>query len=119
MFTSRLALLTDGAKFYNAKSFLAVGASVEYCSFRAQLQISLDLPCKPCNANLTIDTSALVVSTARIGIAIMAIDYLLHESPLGYAVFQVTHQPDIVGNRKKEFQSSVQVGDSALFPECR
>ena len=39
----------------------------------------------------------------------MTIDYLLHESSAGYAVFRVIHQPDIVGNRLKEFQASVQV----------
>lgn len=40
----------------------------------------------------------------------MSIDYLLHESPVGYAIFQVVHQPDTVGNRLKEVQDSVQVG---------
>ena len=39
----------------------------------------------------------------------MSIDYLLHESPVGYAIFQVVHQPDTVGNRLKEVQESVQV----------
>lgn len=38
----------------------------------------------------------------------MSIDYLLHESPVGYAIFQVEHQPDTVGNRLKEVQDSVQ-----------
>ena len=42
-------------------------------------------------------------------LASMSIDYLLHESSVGYAIFQVVHQPDIVGNRMKEFQDSVQV----------
>lgn len=41
---------------------------------------------------------------------IMSINYLLHESSVGYALFQVVHQPDTVGNRMKEFQASVQVG---------
>ncbi|KAL8732174.1 MAG: hypothetical protein Q9166_002921 [cf. Caloplaca sp. 2 TL-2023] len=43
----------------------------------------------------------------------MSIDYLLHESSVGYAVFQVLHQPDSVGNRLKEVQDSVQ--DLAKF----
>ncbi|MCJ1261695.1 snoRNP complex protein nop56 [Lobaria immixta] len=38
----------------------------------------------------------------------MSIDYLLHESPVGYAVFEVVHQPDTIGNRLKEVQDSVQ-----------
>lgn len=41
----------------------------------------------------------------------MSVDYLLHESSVGYAIFQVVHQPDTVGNRLKEVQDSVQVGD--------
>ncbi|MDI1485083.1 MAG: Nucleolar protein 56 [Ramalina farinacea] len=43
----------------------------------------------------------------------MSIDYLLHESSVGYAIFQVVHQPDVVGNRMKEFQESLQ--DLARF----
>ncbi|KAL9102280.1 MAG: hypothetical protein Q9163_002549 [Psora crenata] len=43
----------------------------------------------------------------------MSINYLLHESSVGYALFQVVHQPDTVGNRMKEFQNSVQ--DLAKF----
>ena len=39
----------------------------------------------------------------------MSVDYLLHESSVGYAIFQVVHQPDTVGNRQKELQDSVQV----------
>ena len=39
----------------------------------------------------------------------MSVNYLLHESPVGYAIFQVVHQPDTVGNRLKEVQESVQV----------
>ena len=46
----------------------------------------------------------------------MAIDYLLHEASVGYAVFQVVHQPDTVGSRMKEFQASVQVGEGTLSP---
>ena len=42
----------------------------------------------------------------------MSIDYLLHESAVGYAIFKVVHQPDAVGNRLKEVQDSVQVGTS-------
>ncbi|KAL8693163.1 MAG: hypothetical protein Q9218_001945 [Villophora microphyllina] len=43
----------------------------------------------------------------------MSVDYLLHESSVGYAIFQVIHQPDTVGNRLKEVQNSVQ--DLAKF----
>ncbi|KAL9610474.1 MAG: hypothetical protein Q9167_004814 [Letrouitia subvulpina] len=43
----------------------------------------------------------------------MSIDYLLHESSVGYAFFEVVHQPDTVGNRLKEVQDSVQ--DLARF----
>ena len=43
----------------------------------------------------------------------MSIDYLLHESSVGYAIFSVVHQPDTIGNRLKEVQSSVQ--DLAKF----
>jgi nucleolar protein 56 len=43
----------------------------------------------------------------------MSVDYLLHESSVGYAVFQVVHQADTVGNRSKEVQDSVQ--DLAKF----
>ncbi|KAL6721151.1 Nucleolar protein 56 [Lecanora helva] len=38
----------------------------------------------------------------------MSVDYLLHESSIGYAIFQVIHQPDTVGNRLKEVQDAVQ-----------
>ena len=41
------------------------------------------------------------------------VDYLLHESSVGYAVFQVVHQADAVGNRLKEVQDAVQ--DLAKF----
>ena len=43
----------------------------------------------------------------------MSVDYLLHESSAGYAIFKVTHQADTVGNRLKEVQDSVQ--DLAKF----
>ncbi|MCJ1386593.1 snoRNP complex protein nop56 [Xylographa soralifera] len=43
----------------------------------------------------------------------MSVDYLLHESSVGYAVFQVVHHADSVGNRLKEVQDSVQ--DLAKF----
>ncbi|KAL8959964.1 MAG: hypothetical protein Q9193_003255 [Seirophora villosa] len=43
----------------------------------------------------------------------MSVDYLLHESSVGYAIFQVIHQPDTIGNRLKEVQDSVQ--DLAKF----
>lgn len=39
----------------------------------------------------------------------MSVDYLLHESSVGYAVFKVIHQADTIGNRLKEVQDSVQV----------
>ncbi|OAK95283.1 Nop-domain-containing protein [Phaeosphaeriaceae sp. SRC1lsM3a] len=38
----------------------------------------------------------------------MSIDYLLHESPVGYAVFKVILQPDTIGNRLAEVQKAVQ-----------
>ncbi|MCJ1319747.1 snoRNP complex protein nop56 [Xylographa vitiligo] len=43
----------------------------------------------------------------------MSVDYLLHESSVGYAFFQVVHQADSIGNRLKEVQDSVQ--DLAKF----
>ncbi|MCJ1404260.1 snoRNP complex protein nop56 [Xylographa trunciseda] len=43
----------------------------------------------------------------------MSVDYLLHESSVGYAIFQVVRQADTVGNRLKEVQDSVQ--DLAKF----
>ena len=42
-----------------------------------------------------------------------AVDYLLHESSVGYAIFQVVHQPDTIGNRLKEVQDASQ--DLAKF----
>lgn len=39
----------------------------------------------------------------------MSIDYLLHESSVGYAIFEVVHQPETIGNRLKEVQDAVQV----------
>lgn len=36
------------------------------------------------------------------------LDYLLHESSVGYAIFQVVHQADTVGNRLKEVQDAAQ-----------
>ncbi|EMD96854.1 hypothetical protein COCC4DRAFT_51581 [Bipolaris maydis ATCC 48331] len=38
----------------------------------------------------------------------MSVDYLLHESPVGYAVFKVAIQPDTIGNRLQEVQKAVQ-----------
>lgn len=35
-----------------------------------------------------------------------SVDYLLHESSVGYAIFQVVHQVDTVGNRLKEVQDA-------------
>ncbi|KAF1977180.1 pre-rRNA processing nucleolar protein-like protein Sik1 [Bimuria novae-zelandiae CBS 107.79] len=43
----------------------------------------------------------------------MSVDYLLHENPIGYAVFKVVNQPDTIGNRLKEVQDAVQ--DLAKF----
>jgi nucleolar protein 56 len=42
-----------------------------------------------------------------------AVDYLLHESSVGYAIFQVVHQPETIGNRLKEVQDAGQ--DLAKF----
>lgn len=42
-----------------------------------------------------------------------SIEYLLHESAVGYAIFQVVHQPDTIGNRLKEVQDAGQ--DLAKF----
>ena len=39
----------------------------------------------------------------------MKVDYLLHESSVGYAIFKVAQQADTVGNRLKEVQESVEV----------
>ena len=39
----------------------------------------------------------------------MSVDYLLHESSVGYAVFRTVLEPDTVGVRLKEVQDSVQV----------
>ena len=39
----------------------------------------------------------------------MSVDYLLHELSVGYAIFEVVHQADTVGNRLKEVQATVQV----------
>lgn len=36
----------------------------------------------------------------------MSVDYLLHESSLGYAIFKVAMQADTVGNRLKEVQKN-------------
>ncbi len=44
----------------------------------------------------------------------MSVDYLLHESSVGFAVFKVTIQADMVGNRLKEVQQSVQVRTDTL-----
>lgn len=38
----------------------------------------------------------------------MSVDYLLHESSVGYAIFRTMLQPDTVGARLKEVQDSVQ-----------
>ncbi|KAI9788193.1 MAG: snoRNP complex protein nop56 [Peltula sp. TS41687] len=36
-----------------------------------------------------------------------SIDYLLHESSVGYALFQVVHQADVVGNRSKAVRDAM------------
>lgn len=41
------------------------------------------------------------------------IDYLLFESAVGYAIFQVVSQPETIGNRLKEVQDAAQ--DLAKF----
>jgi nucleolar protein 56 len=41
------------------------------------------------------------------------VDYLLHESPVGYGVFEVVQQADTIGNRLKEVQDASQ--DLAKF----
>ncbi|KAH7138294.1 pre-rRNA processing nucleolar protein-like protein Sik1 [Dendryphion nanum] len=43
----------------------------------------------------------------------MSVHFLLQESPVGYAVYKVTKEPDTVGNRLKEVQEAVQ--DLAKF----
>jgi nucleolar protein 56 len=43
-----------------------------------------------------------------IATANMSVDYLLHESPVGYAVFKVIIAPDTIGSRLKEVQQAVQ-----------
>ncbi|KAH0537447.1 snoRNP complex protein nop56 [Glutinoglossum americanum] len=42
-----------------------------------------------------------------------AIDFLLHESSVGYAIFKVVHQADTIGNRLREVQQASQ--DLAKF----
>lgn len=42
-----------------------------------------------------------------------AVDYLIHESSVGYAIFQVVQQPETIGNRLKEVQDACQ--DLAKF----
>lgn len=56
----------------------------------------------------------------------MSINYLLHESPVGYAVFEVISQPDTIGSRLKEVQNSIEVfsltpkfGEFDKLMECR
>lgn len=41
------------------------------------------------------------------------IDYALHESPVGYALFQIVHQADAVGLKLKQTQEAA--NDLALF----
>jgi hypothetical protein len=45
----------------------------------------------------------------------MSVNYLLHESSVGYALFEVVHQADSIGNRLKEVQDSMQVYHSMLL----
>jgi nucleolar protein 56 len=42
-----------------------------------------------------------------------AVDYLLSENSVGYAIFKVVHQPDTIGNRLKEVQEAA--NDLAKF----
>lgn len=35
------------------------------------------------------------------------IDYLLHETSVGYALFQVVHQADVVGNRSRAVRDAM------------
>ena len=44
----------------------------------------------------------------------MSVDFLLHESSVGYAIFQVVHQADTVGSQLKEVQASVQVFEASF-----
>jgi len=73
---------------------------------------SITAPKSLVEAYLTNQLAALLYNfpTPLIFFANMSVDYLLHESSVGYAIFQVVHQPDTVGNRLKEVQDSVQVG---------
>lgn len=43
----------------------------------------------------------------------MSSDFVLYEGPMGYALFQVVHKSDVVGNRLKEVQDAAQ--DLAKF----
>lgn len=45
----------------------------------------------------------------------MSVDYLLHESSVGYAIFRTVLMPDTVGARLKEVQDSVQVFGHGSF----
>ena len=36
------------------------------------------------------------------------VDYLLHESSVGYALFQVIHQADVVGNRLQTVRDAME-----------
>lgn len=36
------------------------------------------------------------------------VDYLLHETSVGYGLFQVVLQPETIGNRLKEVQEAAQ-----------
>ncbi|CAI6338503.1 unnamed protein product [Periconia digitata] len=38
----------------------------------------------------------------------MSLDYVLHENPIGYAIFKVVHQPDTIGSRLNEVRAAVQ-----------
>jgi len=38
----------------------------------------------------------------------MEVDYLLHESAVGYAIFEVVINPETIGNRLKEVQDANQ-----------
>ena len=55
----------------------------------------------------------------------MSVDYLLHESGVGYAIFKVRMQADSVGQRLKEVQEQSQdlakfgIASTTLQPRAR
>jgi NOP5NT (NUC127) domain len=45
-------------------------------------------------------------SNSAINPTMAGLDFLLHESSVGYAIFQVVHQADTIGNRLREVQQA-------------